>query len=91
MEQQAAGWLLPICNSPAATRYSAELLKFFARNLYPLLRSPIIIVVGIMFITISIIVLGIYVMFMIIVYRLKPGSFSSSILRAYETLVLLQG
>ena len=64
-----------MCNS--AARSSTELLKFFARNLYPLLQCPIIIVVGIMFITISIIVLGIYVMFMIIVYRLKPGSFSS--------------
>ena len=40
-----------------------------------------------MLIIISIIVRGIYVMFMIIVYRLKPGSFCR--LRAYEALVLL--
>ena len=56
-------------------------------NLFSLLRSHIIIVVCIMFIIISIIVPGIYVMFMIIVYRLKPGSFCR--LRAYGSLVFL--
>lgn len=56
-------------------------------NLFSLLRSHIIIVVCIMFIIISIIVLGIYVMFMIIVYRLKPGSFCR--LRAYGSLVFV--
>ena len=56
-------------------------------NLFSLLRSHIIIVVCIMFIIISIIVPGIYVMFMIIVYRLKPGSFCR--LRAYGSLVFV--
>ena len=56
-------------------------------NLFSLLRSHIIIVVCIMFIIISIIVRGIYVMFMIIVYRLKPGSFCR--LRAYGSLVFV--
>ena len=56
-------------------------------NLFSLLRIHIIIVVCIMFIIISIIVPGIYVMFMIIVYRLKPGSFCR--LRAYGSLVFV--
>ena len=67
--------------------HSCSAWEQVADNLSSLLRTAIIIVVCTMLIIISIIVRGIYVMFMIIVYRVKPGSFCR--LRAYEALVLL--
>ena len=77
--------MLPQC--AALSRVMSSVSQRGPCNLFSLLRSRIIIVVCIMFIIISIIVRGIYVMFMIIVYRLKPGSFCR--LRAYGSLVFV--